>query len=151
MTATWLLFPFLPAAGVEVRNDIEFSNVAGEVLRMDAHIPQGPGPFAAVILVHGGGWSGGSKQAAFIKPLFPVLDGSGLAWFSIDYRLSPKYQHPAAAEDVGQERPDVGQTLRTTEGDDEDGVERHALSHPNRTHAGVIQDGDRHVVGSGAG
>ena len=69
---------------------------------MDAHIPQGRGPFAAVILVHGGGWSGGSKQAAFIKPLFPVLDGSGLAWFSIDYRLAPKYQHPAAAEDVEQ-------------------------------------------------
>ena len=97
-----LLYPFLLAAGVEVRNDIEFSRVAGEVLRMDAHIPQGPGPFAAVILVHGGGWSGGSKQAAFIKPLFPVLDGSGLAWFSIDYRLSPKYRHPAAAEDVEQ-------------------------------------------------
>jgi len=102
MRLSWLLFPFLLAAGVEVRNDIEFSNVTGEVLRMDAHIPPGPGPFAAVILVHGGGWSGGSKQAAFIKPLFPVLDGSGLAWFSIDYRLSPKYQHPAAAEDVEQ-------------------------------------------------
>ena len=41
-----LLCPFLLAAGVEVRNDIEFSRVAGEVLTMDAHIPQGPGPFA---------------------------------------------------------------------------------------------------------
>ena len=65
-------------------------------------IPEGSGPFAAVILVHGGGWSNGSKQAEFIKPLFPVLDGSGLAWFSIDYRPSPKYRHPAAAEDVEQ-------------------------------------------------
>src|SRR6185436_5320816 len=97
-----LLFPFLLAAGVEVRNDIKFSNASGEVLLMDAHIPEGPGPFAAVILVHGGGWSNGNKQASFIKPLFPVLDDSGLAWFSIDYRLSPKYQHPAAAEDVEQ-------------------------------------------------
>ena len=97
-----LLSAFLPGSGVEVRNDIEFSRAGGEALLMDAHIPQGPGPFAAVILVHGGGWSAGSKQAAFIKPLFPVLDGSGLAWFSIDYRLSPKYKHPAAAEDVEQ-------------------------------------------------
>jgi acetyl esterase len=97
-----LLFPCLLAAAVEVRTDIPFSNTAGETLLMDAHIPEGAGPFAAVILVHGGGWSNGSKQAEFIKPLFPVLDGSGLAWFSIDYRLSPKYQHPAAAEDVEQ-------------------------------------------------
>ncbi len=97
-----LLFPCLLQAAVEVRTDIPFSKVPGETLMMDAHIPEGAGPFAAVILVHGGGWSNGSKQAEFIKPLFPVLDGSGLAWFSIDYRLSPKYRHPAAAEDVEQ-------------------------------------------------
>lgn len=97
-----LLFPCLLGAGMEVRNDIEYSRVSGEALTMDAHIPQGTGPFAGVILVHGGGWSAGDKQAAFVKPLFPVLDGSGLAWFSIDYRLSPKYRHPAAAEDVEQ-------------------------------------------------
>ncbi len=97
-----LLLPSALVAAVEARNDIPFSNVAGETLLMDAHIPEGAGPFAAVILVHGGGWSNGTKQANFIKPLFPMLDNSGLAWFSIDYRLSPKYQHPAAAEDVEQ-------------------------------------------------
>lgn len=90
------------AAGVELKNDIVYSSVAGEALKLDAHIPSGPGPFAAVILVHGGGWTAGNKQASFIQPLFPVLDVSGLAWFSIDYRLSPRYQHPAAAEDVEQ-------------------------------------------------
>lgn len=94
-----LLFCLLPL-GAEVRNDIAFSHAAGEVLLMDAHIPDGQGPFAAVILVHGGGWSTGNKQAAFIKPLFAPLDSSGLAWFSIDYRLTPKYPHPAALEDV---------------------------------------------------
>lgn len=97
-----LLFPCLLAAAIDVRTDIPFSELSGETLLMDAHMPEGRGPFAAVILVHGGGWSNGSKQAEFIKPLFPVLDGSGLAWFSIDYRLSPKYQHPAAAADVEQ-------------------------------------------------
>ncbi len=97
-----VLLPSLLVAAVETRNDIPFSKMAGETLLMDAHIPDGKGPFAAVILVHGGGWSNGSKQANFIKPLFPVLDSSGLAWFSIDYRLSPKHQHPAAAEDVEQ-------------------------------------------------
>ena len=86
----------------DTRNDIEFSRPDGEPLKMDAHIPDGPGPFAAVILVHGGGWSAGDKQASFIKPLFPTLDRTGLAWFSIDYRLAPKHPYPAALRDVEQ-------------------------------------------------
>jgi acetyl esterase/lipase len=88
------------ASGIEVRNDIEFARPGGEPLLMDAHIPPGPGPHAAVILVHGGGWSAGSKQANFIQPLFKPLDESGLAWFSIDYRLAPKHPYPAAVRDV---------------------------------------------------
>ncbi|MBC8167199.1 MAG: alpha/beta hydrolase, partial [Bryobacteraceae bacterium] len=88
------------AAGVEIRNDIEFSRPSGHALTMDAHIPEGPGPFAAVILVHGGGWEAGDKRAAFIQPLFEPLDKSGLAWFSIDYRLAPKDPYPAAVLDV---------------------------------------------------
>jgi alpha-L-fucosidase 2 len=67
---------------------------------MDAHIPPGPGPHAAVILVHGGGWTAGNKQANFIQPLFGPLDESGLAWFSIDYRLAPQHPYPAAVRDV---------------------------------------------------
>jgi alpha-L-fucosidase 2 len=97
------LFFLLALSGfAEVRNDVEFSRVSGETLTLDAHIPDGPGPFAAVILVHGGGWTAGSKRANFVLPLFPTLDRSGLAWFSIDYRLAPKYPHPAALRDVEQ-------------------------------------------------
>ena len=88
------------AAGIEIRNDVEFARPGGEPLLMDAHIPPGPGPHAAVILVHGGGWTNGTKQANFIQPLFGPLDESGLAWFSIDYRLAPKHPYPAAVRDV---------------------------------------------------
>jgi acetyl esterase/lipase len=92
--------PAFLTAAVQVRTDIEFRQVAGESLKLYAHIPEGPGPFAAVIVVHGGGWTARSKQASFIKPFFPLLDESGLAWFSIDYRLAPKYPYPAAVENV---------------------------------------------------
>jgi alpha-L-fucosidase 2 len=51
------------------------------------------------MLVHGGGgW--GERNRHFVAPLLPVLDRSGLAWFTIDYRLAPKYTYPAPMEDV---------------------------------------------------
>jgi alpha-L-fucosidase 2 len=69
-------------------------------LKLDAHVPPGKGPFPAVILVHGGGWTTGDKTAAFIRPLFPTLDQTGFAWFTIDYRLAPQYPYTAMVEDV---------------------------------------------------
>jgi acetyl esterase len=83
----------------EVRENVEFTRQPVP-LKLDAHIPPGKGPFPAVILVHGGGWTGGDKTASFIRPLFPVLDRTGFAWFSIDYRLAPQYPYTAAVEDV---------------------------------------------------
>ncbi|MCC2671973.1 MAG: axe1-6A 4 [Armatimonadetes bacterium] len=82
-----------------VMENVEYTREPVPLL-LDAHIPPGKGPFPAVILVHGGGWTGGDKTANFIRPLFPVLDRSGYAWFSIDYRLAPKHPLPAAEQDV---------------------------------------------------
>ena len=39
--------------------DVEYARAGGQSLRLDACVPTGRGPFAATILVHGGGWSGG--------------------------------------------------------------------------------------------
>lgn len=68
--------------------------------KLDAHVPEGKGPFPAIILVHGGGWTVGHKTVNFITPLFPVLDQTGFVWFTIDYRLAPKDPYPAARLDV---------------------------------------------------
>jgi alpha-L-fucosidase 2 len=83
----------------EVRENIEYAREPVS-LKLDAHLPPGPGPFPAIILVHGGGWVAGDKTANFIRPLFPVLDRTGFAWFTIDYRLAPRYPYTAAVEDV---------------------------------------------------
>jgi acetyl esterase/lipase len=69
-------------------------------LKLDAHVPPGKGPFPAIILVHGGGWTAGSKTANFVLPLFGPLDQTGYTWFTIDYRLAPEYPYLAALEDV---------------------------------------------------
>jgi alpha-L-fucosidase 2 len=44
-------------------------------------MPPGKGPFPAVILVHGGGWTTGSKTANFVLPLFEPLTQTGFTWF----------------------------------------------------------------------
>ncbi len=88
----------LPLAA-ELRTDIEFAVVDDVHLTLDAYVPEGAGPFKAVIVVHGGGWINGDKQT-YVKPLFDPLTRAGFAWFTINYRLAPKYHFPAAVDDV---------------------------------------------------
>ncbi len=82
-----------------IRKDLEYSRNGGESLRLDACVPDGKGPFPAVIMVHGGGWTSGDK-AQGVNPLFGPVSKAGLAWFSINYRLAPKYRYPASVQDV---------------------------------------------------
>jgi acetyl esterase len=80
-------------------HDVEYARPDGISLKLDASIPDGPGPFPAAILVHGGGWVAGDKRQ-YIVYIFEPLSRAGFAWFSINYRLAPKYKFPAAMEDV---------------------------------------------------
>ena len=90
----------LPAAAS--LTDVEYGRADGISLRMDAQIPPGPGPFPAVILVHGGGWVGGSRTWN-VSPLFEPLNQAGFAWFSISYRLAKDFFHfGVAVADVRQ-------------------------------------------------
>lgn len=74
-----------------VRND--------EPLKLDMVIPEGTGPFPAVVIVHGGAWTRGDKQS-FVTPVFQPLTDAGYAWFSIDYRLAPQSKFPDPANDI---------------------------------------------------
>ena len=50
-------------AVAELKNDIEFAKVGTVSLTLDANVPDGPGPFPTVILVHGGGFMRGDKTS----------------------------------------------------------------------------------------
>ena len=76
--------------------DVLYADIAGVALTLDAHIPDGAGPFPAAVLVHGGGWIAGDKRQ-YITYLFQPLTEAGFAWFSINYRLAPQHKFPAAA------------------------------------------------------
>ncbi|MEI7733123.1 MAG: alpha/beta hydrolase [Verrucomicrobiota bacterium] len=86
----------LPAPTVA---DIPFTQVGGSNLLLDAYLPEGPGPFPACILVHGGGFRNGNKKS-YIHPLFAPLRDAGFACFSVDYRLAPAHRWPTGIEDV---------------------------------------------------
>ena len=87
------------AWGAGLQSDIEYGKAAGVSLKLDAWIPEGKGPFPAVVLVHGGGWNHGDKADNF-RWVFEPLSKAGFAWFSVNYRLAPSYRYPAAIDDV---------------------------------------------------
>jgi acetyl esterase len=88
----------LTAAAVD-QKDVEYTRPGGKSVLLDLHVPDGPGPFPAAILIHGGGFDEGSRSTN-VKPLFDVLANAGYAWFSIDYRMAPEFRQPEASEDV---------------------------------------------------
>ena len=92
------LAPFLVGASLD-RKDVEYARPGGHPVLLDLHVPDGPGPFPAAILVHGGGFDEGSKSTN-PRPLFQPLADAGFAWFSIDYRMAPEFRFPQAMEDV---------------------------------------------------
>jgi alpha-L-fucosidase 2 len=88
----------LAAAPID-RKDVEFAHPGAKPLLLDLHVPDGDGPFAATILIHGGGFDEGSRSTN-VRPLFEPLANAGIAWFSIDYRLAPEAHFPEAIADV---------------------------------------------------
>jgi pectinesterase len=80
------------------RPNLEYGEAGGEKLLLDAHIPQGDGTFPVLLIVHGGGWSGGDKETDIVPVFAPFA--TNFTWFTINYRLAPKNRWPACYEDV---------------------------------------------------
>jgi acetyl esterase len=89
----------VPIAFAVEQNDVEFARPGGVSMTLDLKTPEGTGPFPAAIIVHGGSFSHGNKRS-YVTPLFDVLSNAGFSWFTINYRLAPDYQFPAAVQDV---------------------------------------------------
>ena len=80
------------------RFNIEYGEVAGEKLLLDAHVPQGSGKFPVVLIVHGGGWMTGDREKDIVPVFAPVA--TNFTWFTISYRLAPTNRWPACFDDV---------------------------------------------------
>ncbi|WP_210478934.1 alpha/beta hydrolase [Naasia sp. SYSU D00948] len=89
-----------PPGGVE--RDVVYRIVDGQELALDAYLPGEPVdvPVPAVVVVHGGGFTGGSRTGPDAAPIAALLARSGYAAFTIDYRKLPGAIYPAALEDL---------------------------------------------------
>ncbi|MEM9186439.1 MAG: alpha/beta hydrolase [Planctomycetota bacterium] len=74
-----------------------YAGVAGETLRADAYVPRGEGKRPGVLLVHGGAWTQGRRQA--MAGFAERIASRGYTAVTIDYRLAPKHKFPAQLED----------------------------------------------------
>lgn len=75
--------------GVVLQSDVPFLG-GDRKEKLDAYLPspEFPRPRPAVIFIHGGGWSGGSKSDDRSREFCTALAGRGYVAFSIDYLLN---------------------------------------------------------------
>jgi acetyl esterase len=83
----------LAVSEVELRR-----NSAGRVLMARIYQPKGPGPFPAVLDLHGGAWNGKNRFAE--EPMDRALAASGLLVVAIDMTLAPEAPYPACVQDA---------------------------------------------------
>jgi len=83
--------------GVTPHENIVFGTGGGRELKLDLYEPSGEGPHAAVMLVHGGGWTGGNKEA--FRPMAMQMAARGFVAVTVEYRLATEARFPGAVED----------------------------------------------------
>ena len=69
---------------------------------LDIYVPQGAGPFPAVVFAHGGAFMFGDKRmfGRGFRDDVNALNAAGFALVSINYRMSGEAKFPAAVEDM---------------------------------------------------
>ena len=83
-----------------VQNDVVYGTADGQDLKLDIYPFATPGPHPACLLIHGGGWAGGSKSGE--KGAGLGLAGQGIVCFAVEYRFAPKYPWPAQILDCAR-------------------------------------------------
>ncbi len=99
--------PVTASAGVApvklgtLEKNVVYGTAGGIALKMDIYYPQrAEGAAPAVLYVHGGAWTKGSKDLGPAVNDVRMLQERGYLVAAVDYRLAPQYKFPAQIEDV---------------------------------------------------
>ena len=98
-----LLLPALALAAparTPTEDGIVYGVADGQQLTMDYYAPKGQGVHPIVIIIHGGGYVGGTSKSGSEAYCADFLAPAGYAVFSVNYRLAPKYPYPFMVYDV---------------------------------------------------
>ena len=80
-----------------VHLDVRYDERFGEDTSMDVYVAEGAEPHPTVMLIHGGAWIGGTKDA--YTEAAQRLARSGYTAATINYRLAPDGEYPKIAQD----------------------------------------------------
>ncbi|MHB1421857.1 MAG: alpha/beta hydrolase fold domain-containing protein [Gemmataceae bacterium] len=79
--------------------DVVYGHAGGEDLQLDLFAPKDvPGPFPAVVILHGGGWAKGSHD--LFRPLAGAVAAHGYVAATVGYRMAPRHKYPAQIQDA---------------------------------------------------
>jgi acetyl esterase/lipase len=88
---------------VEVVQDVAYNedkDADKERHVLDLYLPKGAKDYPVLFFIHGGGWRNGSKKGSGAHG--KAFARQGIGFVTINYRLSPKVQHPAHIQDVAK-------------------------------------------------
>ena len=69
-------------------------------LAADVYVPEGAGPFPAVVMIHGGGWM--SRTRNDMDSISHSVAARGYVVMNVSYRLAPQWRFPAQLQDIQQ-------------------------------------------------
>jgi acetyl esterase/lipase len=88
-----------PAGRYEIKvDDVEYRRDGEESLLALMYQPQGPGPFPALIEIHGGAWNNGDRKNN--PAIAEGLAASGVVVASIDFRMGGQHPYPSSLQDI---------------------------------------------------
>lgn len=86
------------APGVTTKLDVPYLGDGDPAHKLDVYLPaKKDKPLPVLVHIHGGGWRTGDKE--LMKGTGVFYASQGVLFITPNYRLSPKFQHPAHVED----------------------------------------------------
>ncbi len=92
------------AQNYQIESDVVYGEAGGQSLKLDIYSPkpEPTSPRPAIMIIHGGGWSAGSRKGALQQSIAKTFSQEGFVCICVGYRLVTRdsNKYPAAVDDV---------------------------------------------------